>query len=1131
MQSNLPAHEKVRFRRTEIVDLDALPSAADGPALPAPRSRSRRGLAFRVMAGLGLLVGGIGCLVALALAAVSTSFVKERLRLEAQTSLSRLAGDDLSAAIGDVGVWFDARRGLVLEARDVGLAAGEADAALHLGSLRFGLHVIPLIRGELVLDGATIRDARVITAALPRSEGPGPVADLLDERGLVDPDRLPGAVFEAVRRALELVPPDGLARLELQNVAVDLGTPEAPLVVRVDRGTLGRDENGTLSVAMDLRAMGRSLELSAEAREDQSRRRVESLRLALSLAADPATDTGEGSRIGSGRIVVTGGEVPRMPRQLSLSGWMANLRADLADGDILTMQVGFDAALVAGAGKLEIERMSVASGRSLWHLNGAVGPLPEAADPTGETPSYRFELVSDGSTLAPEGSVEGAIRAAVRVSGRVVPDEHLLRLDQIGLRTVAGEVAGTAAFRFPPGMAPGIDLSLKVLDMPVAHVKQVWPWFASREARNWVQDNIYGGVVPEGSLHLRVLPGRLGNGVPLNAQEVWGNFAVRGTRFDTAGTIPPIRDGNGSVAFRGSDVDIELDSGTVFMASGRSVAASRGTLVLRDAHRSPLIGKLEIDVAGSADGVLELAGYEPIDVSRFIDFSPKDVSGSVTGTILADIPFQRSIPVESLDWRVALEYQNLALAVPFDGQTVSDAQGSIVVDPHKARIDARARLSGTAATLMLVEPLGSSPVQRERRIALALDDAGRDRIAPGLGDILSGTASVEVEELGRGKRMVKADLGRSVLSLPWVGWSKGAGVAASASFAMSENGGATQLDDFVLRGDSFAMNGSLTLEGGQVRRVRFPSARLNRNDSFSVDVQRQGRGYAVTVRGASLDARSVVRLLTADSEAAARAVEGVPISVDLKVDAVTGFHDEVLRDVSLSYAGTGSRIDRLEFAAVTRGGRRVTFADTRTDGLRRIAMQSADAGAVLRFLDIYERLEGGTISLALASQGNGPLRGQVEAQNFEIVNEPRLGSIVSTAPANDGRSLNQAVRGELDVSRVRFERGYAEIDKGTKSLAIREGVLRGPLVGATFQGTIYDADGQMAMTGTFMPAYGLNRLFGEIPIIGQILGNGRDRGLIGITFRLYGKSGEPQLQVNPLSVVAPGIFRSVFEFR
>ena len=91
-------------------------------------------------------------------------------------------------------------------------------------------------------------------------------------------------------------------------------------------------------------------------------------------------------------------------------------------------------------------------------------------------------------------------------------------------------------------------------------------------------------------------------------------------------------------------------------------------------------------------------------------------------------------------------------------------------------------------------------------------------------------------------------------------------------------------------------------------------------------------------------------------------------------------------------------------------------------------------------------------------------------------------------------------------------------------------MLRGPLIGSTFQGTLYDKAGNMAMTGTFMPAYGLNRIFGELPLLGIILGNGRDRGLIGVTFKLAGDADKPTLQINPLSVIAPGIFRSIFEF-
>ena len=194
-------------------------------------------------------------------------------------------------------------------------------------------------------------------------------------------------------------------------------------------------------------------------------------------------------------------------------------------------------------------------------------------------------------------------------------------------------------------------------------------------------------------------------------------------------------------------------------------------------------------------------------------------------------------------------------------------------------------------------------------------------------------------------------------------------------------------------------------------------------------------------------------------------------------------------------------------------------------------MESPDAGAILRFMDIYEHMQGGRIKLALAGSADGPLKGHVDATDFWVVNEPKLRSIVSTAPTGDGRSLNEAVKRDIDTSSVQFERGYAEIEKGSGYLSLTKGVLRGPMIGTTFQGTLYDTRGQMAMTGTFMPAYGLNRLFGELPLVGMILGNGRDRGLIGVTYKLSGEANSPELQINPLSVIAPGIFRSIFEYR
>ena len=46
----------------------------------------------------------------------------------------------------------------------------------------------------------------------------------------------------------------------------------------------------------------------------------------------------------------------------------------------------------------------------------------------------------------------------------------------------------------------------------------------------------------------------------------------------------------------------------------------------------------------------------------------------------------------------------------------------------------------------------------------------------------------------------------------------------------------------------------------------------------------------------------------------------------------------------------------------------------------------------------------------------------------------------------------------------------------------------------------------------------------------MFLGGGSNEGLVGLTYEVVGPPSAPVLRVNPISVVAPGLFRKFFEF-
>ncbi|MER8497349.1 hypothetical protein NKH36_24325 [Mesorhizobium sp. M1312] len=1127
MDQEQPQHEKIRFRRDEITDLGAFPSACRVP----PLGQASIGRGVRILARL---FAGFVVLVLLATAAVyaigMSGFGAERLRAEAETAIEKLAGVDVDVAVGPAGLTLDGSSFIALQVSDVSLKTADGKPMADAGRVRFGIRLIPLLSGEVRLTSARISDARIVMAALP--SGGDWTATLRNDDGLIDPERLADSVFASINHALDAVREDSMRRIDLRNVDIVLPETGSVKLVRITDATVGQSGPGGMEFSSDADVDGRALAIAASATRDTTTRRVTGLDASVEIAEVNDAAAAPSGTLGAIALKLAGSEgsgenASRLTASLSFAGSVL----DLGSRGSLPADVDLDATLVAGSNKIQVDKLLLKTGRSIFNFAGSIGPKP-ATGSAGEEPSYRYDLTSDGSTLAPSESSEPALDFVARIAGVYQTRSHKLVAEQIGIRSgAASEALGTASVEFARGKVPGISVAFNVHDMPVSHVKQFWPWFSARNARLWVLKNLFGGRVVDGSLQFQVVPGRLGNGIPLSSNEVFGRFQIEGSRFDTAGHIPPIRDAVGVAEFHGNDVDIALSSGNVYMASGRTVAASNGTMTIKAANRPPVIGALDIDVAGEASAIAELASYDPINAMRHVGLLPEDLSGTVTGHVKADIPLQSGVDSSKLDWLVTLDYKDLSLGKPFEDQTVTDADGSITVEPEKAVISAKALLNGIPAELDLIEPLRDGGSPRSRKVALVLDDKMRAAAMPGLSALLSGAVKVEIDKSGRGNETVSADLTNARLDIPWAGWSKGPGIPANVTFAMAKSGDTTTLSDFDLNGKTFSIDGGVVLVNGALSSARFSKVTLNRGDDVAVSVKRSGKGYAIDIRGNALDARSLIKQFTSDVDTATKATGSDAISVSADVNSLTGFHNETLSKLKLDYSATGSRVNGLKVSATASSGAAISISNTTGAGRRALNVMSADAGAILRFLNIYEHMEGGSITLALAGASDGPMKGQVDSHNFFVVNEPKLASLVSTTPAGDSRSLNEAVKANIDTSRVKFERGFSEIEKGAGYLKLANGVLRGPRIGTTFQGTLYDQNNNMDMTGTFMPVYGLNRIFGELPLFGALLGNGRDRGLIGVTYRLRGDANKPKLDVNPLSVIAPGIFRSIFEYR
>jgi hypothetical protein len=1132
-------HEKVRFNRRDLTGWHAYPSAGTDALPGKPRlipfwlSRPVKWACLSVVA-LVLVIAAVLVVIP------STGVESEWLRDQAERTVDRLTGDRLDASIGRTTLALDRRYFLAIGIDKLKVAErGREFPFAEAERLGFGVRFWPLLAGRIEIGSATLSDARIAVPAGISS--PGEASAITGPDGLIDPDKLLDAVFQGFVSAFERLDSAGIETVRLRNVELSLaGNSTGARTLTITDARFSRGPGGDVEIAADLAALDHTINVSGTAVSAPG----ETPRFDLQAVV---ADNGRTYELGGQRPEDSGslrlGEVAVRaegragdntgPSTISLTASAADSDIAVGLGDKFQASAAMQARLTRGAGALWIDRLDLKVERSSLGFSGQISP--QAPGDGGEDATYAFSMIGSQLSIAPLESPEPALAAIARLNGWISRDAKRIVANDIYVATGQGEVIGSGATEIVPGKSPGLSLAVAVARLPVSHAKNLWPFFAAPGARRWALANVYGGRVENSRLLLRVAPGRLGDGVPLDSEEVSGHFEVADTRFDVAGTIPPMRDAIGTIDFAGTDVDIALNSGTIFTEAGRMLDARNGTLTIRNAHIKPLIGDVDIEIDGEAAAVTEIAGYEPINLPRYLPISPDGISGMAKGRVLASVPLQDNVATDDLDWHLELNYEGLSLAEPYEGQRIEDAKGTIVADPEQADFVAEAKLNGIRGELTLSEPLGADKSARKRQARLYLEPGDSDKLFDGLSTMVSGPMTIDVEQLAPGSEKVHVDLTRATLDLPWIGWAKARGVAATADFVMKRDDDTTELADFSLVGDGFGGSGSITVDDKGLAGARFGKIAFNPGDNIAMGIDRTGANYAVNVSGQSLDARFLIKefasVLPGQGKGEGGGGDSTSVKVDAEVSQVTGFNGTRLVGAKLAYSDARSKVPGLRISAATEQGARATIVDASAGGSRKVEIKADDAGALLRFLDIYDRLGGGSAALSLAGAADAPLRGRLEMRDFALIDESRLQSIVSRAPPGADRSLNDAVKRDVDISRARFDRGSAAVEMGKDYLTVADGVVSGPTVGSKFQGTVFDAEGNMAITGTFLPAYGINRIFGEIPLLGQVLGNGRGGGLIGITYRLYGPATSPQLEVNPLSIVAPGIFRSIFEYR
>jgi hypothetical protein len=561
---------------------------------------------------------------------------------------------------------------------------------------------------------------------------------------------------------------------------------------------------------------------------------------------------------------------------------------------------------------------------------------------------------------------------------------------------------------------------------------------------------------------------------------------------------------------------------------------SDGVFHIPDTDLKPALAVVEAKVTSSVEAIGVLLSYDALKPYANLPLDPATLRGQTDGTLEIDMKLGPNMAPGDISLKINATVTNFTAERLIGNEKLDSATLIINDDPSGLRASGQGTMFGVPVTIAMARLTGKPA---EATISLTLDDAARAR--QGFGSLPGVTGPIGAKitaPIGTGekpKARVELDLSRAEIEISGV--SKPAGRPGKVTFALAVNDTGTSLDQIVVDAGTIQARGSADLGTDfSLIAAKFPQVKLAAGDDMKIDAARAGETMKVIVQGTAIDARPFLKSLIFNPPERSGAATGAgeehkdagpikEIEFDVTSAILSGYNKAIITGIELKFAKRGGQIQQFTFAG-TFGGQPISCNLTGGGASPQLNLVSEDAGSLLSFLDLYKHMERGRLSAGMRLAPD-TLAGVLVIDDFVLRDEPALRRLViEGAPPLDTNGKGQ----KIDASSMAFNKLQVRFRRDGSRLDLSEGTMHGEAIGLTVQGSLDYVHDQVDMSGTFVPVYAFNNLFAKIPVFGLILGGGSNEGLFGVNYRITGLASAPTLNINPLSAIAPGIFRQIF---
>ena len=697
---------------------------------------------------------------------------------------------------------------------------------------------------------------------------------------------------------------------------------------------------------------------------------------------------------------------------------------------------------------------------------------------------------------------------------------------------------------FPDGQTPVIALKGQLAALPVRDLVHYWPINWAPGVREWIDANVKSGRIGPLAFETQIAAGALDAPVlPENAVHL--TFGMSNAEMIYVRGLTTMTEVTGNALMTGDTFSARIDSARI-----GPLTLSQGKIDIAQLHVDGTPAIITAHADGSLPDVLRLIDMKPLGYPTKFKITPAETTGTASVDVNFKVPTLRVLPIDAIG--IGVRANVTGMAIVLGRAHFTDGNILFVVDDAKLHATGNTALAGSRLNIDWTEDFHPKDTISTRVHAVgALNDAARDMLGIKLDEILVGPATVDANLAGSSGSLRTIDmtmnLAQARLAQDMLGIDKPAGSAmtASANVLFTPDTGRVQSVALRLTGPNGGSNGNITLNpDGTLANIAFQALRVGATD-IALNLTETAAGLTdVMIRGRQLDGTRLAARGSNESSVAKIDPAAVssgklkepsfngPFHVNARVDRYVLREGVVVAPFALDISGIDNRPSALTLTG-SLGRNTLNASLTQTPQGRRISVTSNDAGTLVKGLIGFTSLRGGDLDVSVLLPGKATdapsadpkvpdFTGTLNMKGIAVLNQPFLARFFTVGSLTGFGNLMQNNGIQVDQLNVPFSSKNGVISvNGVRAT--------GPAIGLTAEGWIDRPKNVIALKGSLVPIFGLNGIINNIPLIGDVLGGKKGEGIFAFTYSATGNADEPDVSVNPLSALAPGFLRQLFQ--